>query len=94
MRDHEEFNTVEGAFINAWIPASHTRDAAEAEEMARNHIQSNRWFIKGVEEYSNLDEEEYEPHEEEEEYYRLALQGEQIFVFNTYPHSDEEVSEQ
>lgn len=83
---HEDFSEVEGAWINAWIPSSHAVDVRAAEVMAREHIESCHWFIKNLDQASELDEDEFEPLDNDEEYFRTALGGEQAFVFHTYPH--------
>ncbi|MBK1835738.1 hypothetical protein [Roseibacillus ishigakijimensis] len=82
---HEDFSEVEGAWINAWIPSAHAVDIRTAEGLARDHIESSHWFIKYLDQASELDEDEFEPLDDDEEYFRTALAGEQAFVFHTYP---------
>jgi hypothetical protein len=88
-QEHDAFDTVEGAFINAWIPADHAEGLDEAEAMARNHIAACHWFVKKLDRSSLIDEDDFEPHDVDSEYYQLARSGEQAYVFNTYPHEDE-----
>ena len=86
---HEGFDAVDGAFINAWIPEAHAEGLNEAEAMARDHITASHWCVKRLDRSSLIDEEDFEPHDDDFEYYQLALSGEQAYVFNTYPHGEE-----
>ena len=88
-QEHEEFSSVEGAFINVWIPADHAESLGEAEAIARDHVASCHWFVEKLDRSSLIDEADFEPHGDDAEYYQLALAGEQAYVFNTYPHGDE-----
>ena len=87
-RSNDEFSIVGGAFINAWIPKEHANSREEAEGMARSHIESSLWFIKSLDRASVLDEDTFEPHEDDSEYYECALSGEQAFVFISYPNKE------
>jgi len=87
---HEEFKEVRGAFVNAWIPSDHAEGLDEAEAMAREHIIGSHWCIKKLDRSSMIDEDDFEPHDDDSEYFECALSGEQAYVFNTYPHDEEE----
>jgi len=81
--EHEDFSTVDGAIVIAWIA-----DASEAESQARAHIESCHWFIKELDEVSEIDCDDYDPYDEHREYFETALAGTQAYVFNTYPDPD------
>lgn len=86
--ENDEFSTLDGAIVVAWIPSEDAIDLDDAERLARAHIEKHQWFIKSLDEASIIDEEIYEPHDEHREFFETALSGEQEFVFYTFPDSD------
>ncbi|MFC7339696.1 hypothetical protein ACFQY0_21100 [Haloferula chungangensis] len=88
--EHDDFSTVDGAMIVAWIPSDHATDAEDAELQARAHVESCHWFIKELDEVSEIDCDDYEPYDHHREYFENALSGTPTYVSNTYPDDDDQ----
>jgi hypothetical protein len=71
-----------GAYINCWI----NRDGhAQAEEMAREYIDTSGWTVEAKEEERATYEEDYTHSADRLECYRKAAREGSCFVFHTYP---------
>jgi len=82
--EHPEFDTLGGAGINCWIVA---RSLKDAEDQARQHIESVYWFIKEYEEGFAVDETSFEDDVKRPYFEQAEIDGE-VYLFNTYPNRD------
>jgi len=90
--DAKEFHDAGGAYVSCWIQSA---ERQAAEERARDLIQDYGWSVEELEEGAIVTGADYDPGDEDREFYEQALVEGEVLVFNTWPRGegDEEAGE-
>ncbi len=85
--DAKEFHDAGGAYVSCWIQSG---DRNAAEERARELILDYGWSVEALEEGAIVTSADYDPGDEDREFYEQALVEGEVLVFNTWPRGEED----
>jgi hypothetical protein len=88
--DAKEFLDSGGAYVNCWIQNSSREDA---ERRAAELIQEYGWSVEALEDAGTVTSADYDPDDEDREFYEQALVESEVLVFNTWPRDGDEDEE-